>query len=97
MVNIRQLTQEDTQQWESIRLEMLKQVPEAFGSSFEEDSLLSGQAWQESLVKSMVDNTKALALYERHGFVKVGVEPRALKVGDQFYDEILMVKELARD
>jgi len=30
-------------------------------------------------------------LYERHGFKICGIEPRALKVGDRFYDEYLMV------
>lgn len=41
----------------------------------------------------VVGNTSALKLYQHHGFVQIGIEPRALKIGDQFYDEILMVKE----
>jgi RimJ/RimL family protein N-acetyltransferase len=40
------------------------------------------------------DNVAARALYEQCGFVPYGVEPRALKVGDRYYDEILMVKFL---
>ena len=159
---IRLLTSEDWGIWKSIRLEMLKQVPEAFGSSFEDEVLRSDTDWQDSLKKSdifgvfqggdlvgtagifyhqqtklqhkaglfavyiqsqyrgsglagkliatiiedvktkalqlycavVVGNTSALKLYQHHGFVQIGIEPRALKVGDKFYDEILMVRAL---
>ena len=40
-----------------------------------------------------VKNTSALSLYQSLGFVQYGVEPKALKIGEQFYDEILMVKQ----
>ena len=39
-------------------------------------------------------NDHARALYESHGFAIYGTEPRALKVGDRFYDEYLMVCRL---
>ena len=159
---IRQLTSEDWPLWKSIRLEAVKQVPEAFGSSFEDEVLRSDADWQDSLKKSdifgvfqgedlvgtagvfyhqqtklqhkaglfgvymqprcrglglagkliatviehaktkalqlycavVVGNAPALKLYQHHGFVQIGIEPRALKVGEKFYDEILMVRVL---
>lgn len=39
-------------------------------------------------------NPRALALYESLGFVAYGREPRALRVVDAFYDEILMARAL---
>jgi ribosomal protein S18 acetylase RimI-like enzyme len=37
------------------------------------------------------DNEAALRLYRHLGFVSYGVEPRALRMGEKFYDEELMV------
>ena len=42
----------------------------------------------------IADNPSAAKIYERHGFVQYGVEPRALTQGDRFYDLRLMVKVL---
>lgn len=39
----------------------------------------------------VTNNSMAIRLYEKHGFSIYGTEPRALKVGDVFYDEYLMV------
>jgi ribosomal protein S18 acetylase RimI-like enzyme len=39
-------------------------------------------------------NMAAVRLYSRAGFNQYGLEPRALKVGDQYYDELLMVLPL---
>jgi ribosomal protein S18 acetylase RimI-like enzyme len=39
----------------------------------------------------VADNAAALGLYERLGFVRYGLEPRSLRIGDRFYDEHLMV------
>lgn len=39
-------------------------------------------------------NTRAQQLYRRMGFIVYGVERRSLKVGDQFYDEQLMARDL---
>ncbi len=38
------------------------------------------------------NNEKALTLYKKHGFIIYGTEPNALKIGDSYYDEYLMVK-----
>lgn len=39
-------------------------------------------------------NERARRLYERHGFVAYGTEPMAVKVGDAYFDEVLMAKVL---
>lgn len=39
-------------------------------------------------------NYAAYTLYQRMGFVTYGTEPRILKVGDTYYDEYLMVKDM---
>ena len=38
-------------------------------------------------------NRAAVKLYEKNGFRIYGTEPRSLKIGDNFYDEHLMVLE----
>jgi ribosomal protein S18 acetylase RimI-like enzyme len=43
------------------------------------------------------DNKAAVALYQRVGFTAYGTEPRALKIEDRYFDEILMVKFLWAD
>ena len=40
------------------------------------------------------DNPRARRLYERHGFVIYGEDPRGLKVDGVFYDDYLMVLRL---
>ncbi len=40
------------------------------------------------------DNKAAINLYQRYGFQIYGTEPRSLKVGENFYDEHLMVLKL---
>lgn len=42
----------------------------------------------------VTENTAAYALYQRLGFTTYGTEPRALKVGDRYYDEHLMALRL---
>jgi ribosomal protein S18 acetylase RimI-like enzyme len=42
----------------------------------------------------VTDNGAALALYARLGFAIYGVEPKALKVGDGYSDETLMMRFL---
>lgn len=43
------------------------------------------------------ENLEALRLYERFGFVQFGLEKKALKQGDRYYDEIHMAKDLHGD
>jgi ribosomal protein S18 acetylase RimI-like enzyme len=40
--------------------------------------------------------TAAIALYHSHGFTSSGREPRALKIGDRYIDEELMVLHLSK-
>ena len=35
----------------------------------------------------MADNAPALAFYQRMGFKRFGYQPRAVKVGDAYFDE----------
>jgi ribosomal protein S18 acetylase RimI-like enzyme len=49
---------------------------------------------EQIMLSVVVGNASAITLYERLGFVAYGVEPRALKVADAYFDEILMVKFL---
>lgn len=41
-----------------------------------------------------VDNAAARALYDSMGFLACGIEPRALKIGQIYVDELLMVRRL---
>lgn len=41
---------------------------------------------------AITTNPAAIALYIKHGFEIYGTEPRSLKVGDNYYDEYLMVR-----
>ena len=41
-------------------------------------------------------NPGAMKLYQKFGFEVYGTEPRALKIGDAFFDEHLMVLDLTR-
>ncbi len=46
---------------------------------------------QLSVVKS---NNKAIKLYEKCGFLSYGTEAKALKIENQYFDEVLMYKDL---
>ncbi len=41
------------------------------------------------------DNTEARAFYDQFGFVTYGIEPKALRIGDTFFDEVLMCFDLS--
>ncbi len=45
-------------------------------------------------LKAFAYNDRALELYKKLGFVVVGRVPRANKEGNQYYDDVLMVKTL---
>ena len=161
-MKIRILKQEDWKIWKSFRLEALKNSPENFGSSYEEELNWSDLDFQSALTKSdifgaFIDNSLAscagfyslnsvktkhrgfiwgmytqpeyrgqgiasaliqtiinyansrvtqlhltcvtgnlggVALYQKHGFKIYGTEPNALKIGDTFFDEYLMILDL---
>jgi ribosomal protein S18 acetylase RimI-like enzyme len=52
---------------------------------------------EQLLLTVVSDNQAARRLYERCGFVPYGEEKRALRVGDRYYDETLMVSFLQKD
>ena len=166
-IDLRQLTPGDAALYRSIRLEGLKESPEAFGSTFDveftkplawffdrlsssvvfgairdakildakvlgvagfairdgEKEAHKGLLWGmyvrpasrksgvgRRLVQAILDfarhriervqlavvsnNEEARRLYASLGFVEYGMEKKALKQGDQYYDEVLMAKEL---
>ena len=43
------------------------------------------------------DNEQARRLYERLGFMEYGIEKKALKQDDRYYDEVLMARDLEPD
>ncbi len=45
----------------------------------------------------VTSNTSAIELYQKHGFKIYGTEPRALKIGNHFYDEHLMILNMNFD
>ena len=47
---------------------------------------------EKALLKVYARNHKAIRLYKALGFSKYGFEARSLKVGDRYYDDVLMVK-----
>jgi RimJ/RimL family protein N-acetyltransferase len=42
----------------------------------------------------VASNERARRLYERWGFIVYGIEPRAFKIGEIYYDQALMVRRL---
>lgn len=46
------------------------------------------------LLSAEAANTAACRLYRKLGFVEYGREPRAMKIGGRFYDEVLMALQL---
>jgi len=161
---IRRLTQDDTADYRALRLEALRDLPEAFFDSFKEADArpegywtalfegdfayfgafdatnlvgivhterkkgekaahkswlygmyvradMRGSGCAQALVGAVLDhakqdgaaqvqlgvsakNDRARKLYEKAGFVPYGREPRGLKIGDTFVDQVFMVKFL---
>lgn len=50
--SIKQLQEQDWALWKAIRLDALQLHPEAFGSSYEEESLWPSESFKEKLIKS---------------------------------------------
>ncbi len=51
---------------------------------------------EEVCLTVVATNTAAIRLYERAGFERYGLERRALKVGVDYHDEVLMALSLQR-
>ena len=51
---------------------------------------------EELRLTVVASNTTAVRLYTRCGFREYGVEPRALKIGDRYHDEVLMALPLRK-
>lgn len=49
---------------------------------------------EKALLKVYARNHRAIRLYKSLGFTKYGFEARSLKIGDRYYDDVLMVKFL---
>jgi ribosomal protein S18 acetylase RimI-like enzyme len=47
---------------------------------------------EQVLLTVAADNERAIRFYERLGFVAYGTEPKALKVGARYLDELLMIR-----
>ena len=59
------------------------------------DSVIRGVPGIEHVVLTVTTNNQnAVRLYEAAGFVRYGLLPRAMKIGDTYYDQALMVKTL---
>jgi RimJ/RimL family protein N-acetyltransferase len=56
----------------------------------------AAQVVEEVRLTVVASNTAAVRLYARAGFVQYGLERRALKVGGQYHDELLMALVLSR-
>lgn len=52
----------------------------------------AGAIVEEVRLAVVTSNTAAVRLYTRAGFTQYGLERRALKVGDQYYDDLLMAR-----
>ena len=62
------------------------------GAALVSGLLMAARRVVEQVMLSVVaENTAAIALYENFGFARYGVEPRALKTQDGYWDEVLMV------
>lgn len=52
------------------------------------------QTVEEVRLTVVATNTTAIRLYERFGFERYGLEKRALRIGDDYHDEVLMALSL---
>jgi len=41
------------------------------------------------------ENARAIKFYQRHGFRQIGIIPRSLRVGDRYYDDMLMFRSVS--
>ena len=69
--------------------------PEARGNGLAKQILLqiieiAKETTEKILLTVVVSNASAITLYENLGFTEYGREPRALKIQDHYYNEMLM-------
>ena len=57
----------------------------------------AAERYEQITLEVAADNSAALALYDKFGFVRYGRAPRALKTLDGYQDEILMLRFLGAD
>lgn len=159
---VRRLVKGDGPHYRQIRLEALKETPESFGATYDQEVNRTDDEWENRIIKGCIfgaflgdrivgmsgffqqsgpklqhkgvlwgvyvdpdirnlgsgsalveavlthasdvvelislavveENKAAQSLYLKSGFRAYGVEPRALKVGDRYFSEVLMVCEL---
>src|SRR5215218_2525104 len=92
-VSIRPLLPSDAQAFRELRLEALSNHPEAFSSSYEEELPSSLEEFQ-ARIPVVLTNESARRTYHGLGFRPYGIEPKAIRVGDTFYDEELLYLDL---
>lgn len=66
-----------------------KLIDEVIRSAYELDGL------ERILLGATASNPVAISLYKGLGFEEYGCEPRCLKIGDEYYDEVLMALDRA--
>src|SRR5215204_5554105 len=91
-VSIRPLLPSDAQAFRELRLEALANHPEAFSSSYEESPL--GLEEFQARIPVVLTNESARRTYHGLGFRPYGIERKAIRVGDTFYDEELLYLDL---
>ncbi|WP_085906178.1 GNAT family N-acetyltransferase [Kiloniella majae] len=69
--------------------------PEARGNGLAKQLVLqiikiAKETTEEILLTVVASNVSAITLYKKLGFIEYGTEPRALKIKDRYYDEVLM-------
>jgi RimJ/RimL family protein N-acetyltransferase len=56
----------------------------------------AGAGFRRAVLGVFPENVRAMAFYERHGFVREGLRRAQYRRGDQYHDEVLMARSLTR-
>ena len=96
-MHLRPLTHEDAQEFQRLRLQGLRDIPSSFGSSTKKKcprprTKFGSRSRVPSNGTCRQLHDAALRLYQAAGFMEVGRMPRALKVGPNYFDELMMVR-----
>lgn len=76
-MRILELTKDDYQLYKEMRLELLKNEPISFGSSFEEENLFEDKIWKHRLTKENVSTFGAFSSNQMIGICVVVYNPRS--------------------